>query len=170
MTKLKLYGILLTFALTGTMSAFAYTYHLGAERATLTQRLHASDSLVTALRGRAKALDTVYRTDTLRLQVARRQWDTVFANVERWDTLRVPVPADTVRIIVDRAEGAINACLIVAQTCEARVATRDSIISALRAQRPLLLNERDSRLKRVAKDMAKVGIGAGIGYFAGKRQ
>jgi hypothetical protein len=156
-------------AFLGLIACVATIYHIGGERALLKQRLHASDSTVAALSARGRGVDTIYRRDTLRMRVAVQRWDTVLQAVVSWDTLRVSVPADTVRVFVSKAEEAINACLIVAQTCEQRVANRDSIIVQLKAQRPLLLGNKESRWKRWGKNVVKVTAGASVGYIVAKQ-
>lgn len=145
------------------MLAVAYIYHLGGEKALLKQRLHASDSTVAALTARGRGMDTLYRTDTLRLRVAVTRWDTVKAKA---DTITVPVRVEVVKEVIREADRTINACQVVVQTCEQRVANRDSIIVELRKQRPLLLGVTDSKTKRVLKKMGWVTLGAAGGYIA----
>lgn len=161
--KLQLQLQLFAGAFVGLVICVATIYHIGGERALLKQRLHASDSTVAALAGRGKGIDTLYRIDTLRMRVAVHHWDTVKAKV---DTITVPVPVEVVREVVREADRTINACQMVVQTCEQRVANRDSVIAELRKQRPLLLNTKESRLKRWGKDVAKVTLGASVGYIA----
>jgi len=163
-TTMKLYGLILALIL----SVFAYTYHLGGERALLRQRLHASDSTIAALTQRARTVDTLYRTDTVHLRVAIARWDTVRQTVEHWDTARVAVPAETVKVIVRAAEQVVNACSVVVLTCEQRVAQRDSIIAVLKHERPLIQAQRPGRLARWRNELVGVALGVGVGYIAGK--
>jgi len=144
----------------------AYVYHLGGEAATLTQRLHASDSTIKVLEARKKVVDTLYRRDTVRLRIATTRWDTVKMGV---DTITVPVPVEVVKTIVATADTALRACSVVVQTCEQRVAQRDSIILVLKSQRPLLLDQKDGWAKRTAKKAGWVLLGAGIGYIGGSQ-
>lgn len=152
--------LILTVALVATLW---WVYHLGGERATLRQRLHASDSVVAVLRARTAAIDTVYRVDTVRLRVAVDRW----REVTRWDTVTAPVPAETVKVIVATGTAALNACQQVVVTCEQRVATRDSLIAVLRQQRPLL-TQQPSRLTRAKRAGTWLLVGAGLGYFVGE--
>ena len=149
------------------VAVLAYAYNAGSEAATLRQRLHASDSLVVALSKRAKATDTLYRRDTVRLRVATQHWDTVKAGV---DTVTLSVPVETVRYIIATADTTIRACSLVVQTCEQRVAQRDSIILTLKSQRPLLTKGADGRMEKVAKKVGWVLLGAGAGYIVAKQQ
>ena len=144
----------------------AYVYHLGGEAATLTQRLHASDSTVKVLEARKRAVDTVYRLDTVRYRVATTRWDTVKAGV---DTVTVSVPVEVVRTVIATADTALRACSVVVQTCEQRVAQRDSLIATLKSQRPLLLDQKDGWVKRAAKTVGWVLLGAGGGYIVGSQ-
>jgi hypothetical protein len=137
-----------------------YIYHLGGQRATLELRLHASDSTLAALSARQLSRDTIYRRDTLYLSRSVTKW----RELEHWDTVTVPVPADTVRLIVATADTAIRACLVTVQTCEQRVAIRDSVIATLRAQRPLLQAQRPSIKGRIWWGLA----GAAAGYIGGR--
>ena len=142
-----------------------YIYHLGGERATLRMRLHASDSTIAALRAPSVARDTIYRIDTLRYRVAVDRWK----ETARWDTVTIQVPAETVKTIIREANTALNACSVVVQTCEQRVATRDSLIRELQKREPLIAN-RPSVFARLRDKAVPVFIGAGLGYFAGSRQ
>lgn len=137
-----------------------YIYHLGGQRATLAMRLKASDSTIVALSARSALRDTGYRTDTLRLRVAVDRW----REKTRWDTVTVPVPAETVKVIIRAADVALNACSAVVETCEQRVAVRDSTIAVLRAQRPLLQAQRPSIKGRIWWGLA----GAAAGYIGGR--
>jgi hypothetical protein len=148
-----------------------YVYHLGGQNATLTLRLKASDSTLVALAQRQRAVDTVYQTDTLRLKQYVTKWrgiaqavDDVYTKSQKADTS--PVPRDTVRLLIATADTAIRACLVTVQTCEQRIAIRDSVIATLRAQRPLLQGKGLS-----LKEKALWGLfGAGIGYIAADRR
>jgi hypothetical protein len=73
------------------------------------------------LMDQANQRDTVYRTDTVRLTRTRLVTDSVLLV----DTL---IHRDTVRVLVERERLACDAAL---ETCEARVAYRDSIIANL---------------------------------------
>jgi hypothetical protein len=66
----------------------------------------------------SKRVDTVYRRDTLTLTRVRRLTDSILVH-----------QTDTVRLIVERER---QACDRVIETCEQRVAIRDSTIRALR--------------------------------------
>ena len=142
-----------------------WVYTIGGERATLRYRLHASDSTIAALQARSVARDTIYRIDTLRYRVAVDRWK----ETARWDTVTIQVPAETVKTIIREANTALNACSVVVQTCEQRVATRDSLIRELQKREPLIAN-RPSVFARLRDKAVPVFIGAGLGYFAGSRQ
>lgn len=148
-------------AVCGLILALFWAYRTGAENATLATRLKTSDSLVVALSQRQRAIDTVYRHDTVRLTQRVAQWRTL----THYDTVTMAVPPDTVRLIVATADSTIQQCVRVAQTCEQRVALRDSIISTLRAQRPILEDRRGS-----LKAKAVWGVlGLASGYIVGRR-
>lgn len=71
--------------------------------------------------------DSVYVRDTTRLRVFRDRWDTAYVDVERWKH-------DTIKVIeyVRQADSTIKVCTAVLQSCEQRVAARDSVIRGLR--------------------------------------
>ena len=148
------------------VAVLAYAYNAGKEAATLRQRLHASDSTLAVLSKRAKATDTLYRRDTVRLRVATQHWDTVKAGV---DTVTLSVPVETVRYIIATADTTIRACSLVVQTCEQRVAQRDSLITVLKGQRPLLTKSAEGKFSKATKTAGWVLLGAGAGYIVAKR-
>lgn len=160
--KSQLYMLAFAFM----VAVLAYAYNAGKEAATLRQRLHASDSLVVALSKRAKATDTIYRRDTVRLRIATQHWDTVKAGI---DTVTISVPIEVVRTVIATADTTIRACSLVVQTCEQRVAQRDSIILTLKSQRPLLIKSADGRVEKVAKKVGWVLLGTGVGYIVAKQ-
>lgn len=162
--KIRLY--LAGIALLSLSSAVAYIYHAGGERALLKAHLHASDSTIQALTSRAHTVDTIYRRDTVRYRLAAKRYDSI---VTRWETTTVAAPPETVQVIVAEGQKALNVCSAVVLTCEQRVAQRDSIISALRAQRPLLLGNKPSKLARIAKAVPPVLIAGGAGYLWGRQ-
>ncbi len=73
-----------------------------------------------SLRVVARRVDTLYRTDTVRLWRLRERWDTAVVHVEKWKT-------DTVEVVryVQLADSTIRACTAALLTCEERVAVRD---------------------------------------------
>lgn len=161
MSKMRTrYG--LTLAVAVILTGFVwYIYHLGGQQATLALRLRASDSTIAALSARAATVDTIYKTDTLEFHFFVDRWK----EVRKWDTVTVPVPAETVKVIIRAADAALDACQVVVQTCEQRVALRDSTIAALRAQRPLLEATKPSIKGRITWGL----IGAIGGYIGGRR-
>lgn len=161
--KLRLY--LAGIALAGLSACAAMLYHRGAENALLKQRLHASDSTIVALKGRAAMVDIRYVRDTLWMTKVTRRYDSI---VTKWDTVSVPVAPETVRVIVAAGVQSLNACSAVVLTCEQRVAQRDSIIATLEKQRPLLIGNKPSRTKSLLITTAKIGGGAAIGYLAAR--
>jgi hypothetical protein len=148
------------------LSLGAYVYHLGGEKALLQSRLHASDSTIAILAQRTATTDTVYVRDTVRLKGAIRRYETIKTQVE---TVTVAVPVEVVREVFVQADAALNACRSVIMTCEERVAQRDSTISLLRAQRPLIEGQRDGRFKRVIKTAGWFTLGVAGGYIVAKQ-
>lgn len=106
---------------------------------------------------------------------ATAQRETVKVTVTRWrdatarlDTawLRdtVPVPVEVVREVVQAADTAIRACVLAFQTCEQRVAAKDSIIAAKdRLLRAL------PRPEPRWRSWVRQGVAFGLGYAVGKR-
>jgi hypothetical protein len=82
-----------------------------------------------------RVTDTLYRRDTVRLTVTR----TIY-NSSR-DTLLLHL-TDTVKVreFVAAADSTIRACTLVVETCEQRVAVRDSIIATLKKLQPSFWN------------------------------
>jgi hypothetical protein len=120
--------------------------HQVAQRAVLQERLKVADSTVRELSIRARNTDTVYLRDTVRLTRRLTQWDTVRAGV---DTLRdtVLVPVETVRWITATADSTIRECRIVQQTCEQRVAQRDTLLLLRDRQIRILEAQKPSRVR-----------------------
>lgn len=86
---------------------------------------------IAQLEHRKAQVDTVYLTDTLRLTKVYRITDSVLATV---DTI---IHVDTVRVLLANERAACNAVI---QTCEQRVAIRDSIIAVLK-KKPSVLSK-----------------------------
>lgn len=80
----------------------------------------------------ARTADTVYARDTVRFREWRTRWDTVRAR----DTVSVRLPGDSVVVYVPRAvaDSAVSSCETALQSCDVRVALRDTLISRLRAE------------------------------------
>lgn len=83
---------------------------------------------IAQLESRKAQVDTVYRTDTLTLTKVRRHTDSLLIT----DTL---IHVDTVRLLVAAER---NACNAVIETCERRVAIRDSLIVELKKKPSVL--------------------------------
>lgn len=147
------------------VSLGAYIYHLGGEKALLQSRLHASDSTIAILSQRTAITDTVYVRDTVRLKGAVRRYEVVKAQIE---TLTVSVPVEVVREVIVQADAALSACRSVIMTCEERVAQRDSTVTLLRSQRPLIEGKKDGRVKQVIKAVGWLSLGVGVGYIVAK--
>lgn len=121
------------------------------------ERLRVTDSTVSVLQKRTKAVDTVYRRDTIRLTRRVQSWDTVTRTVAALpDTVRVPV--EVVRWVVREADSTITACRSVVMTCEQRVAARDSLIGTLQARGRILEQQRPSRLRPWLERAAWAGL------------
>lgn len=102
----------------------------------LSERLRVSDSTARVLARSVQRVDTIYRADTVRLTRRVQSWDTVSRTVAALpDTVRVPV--EVVRWVVAEADSTIRVCRSVVETCEQRVAVRDSLIVALTRQNAL---------------------------------
>lgn len=135
------------------------TYDHGQRQAgILSERLRVTDSVNVVLQRRTKTVDTVYRRDTIRLTRRETRWrDSVVARVDTLsDTVRVPV--EVVKWVVAEADSTIQACRSVVQTCEQRVALRDSSISTLSRQLQLERKQRPSGLKKWAERAAWAGL------------
>lgn len=128
------------------------------------ERLRVTDSTITALRKGVRAVDTVYRRDTIRLTRRIETWDTVTQVVAGLpDTVRVPV--ETVRWIVAEADSTITACRSVVQTCEQRVAIRDSLNAVLVRQHALT---REQVRRETLKKWGERAIWAGLVMLVGR--
>ncbi len=112
----------------------------------LEERARVADSTAAALQGRVGRVDTVYHVDTVRFTRRQTVWDTVTRTVAALpDTVRVPV--EVVRWVAREADSTIQACRVVVQTCEARVALRDSLLAVRARQVAILEARRPSRLR-----------------------
>lgn len=136
---------LLGLSLLGTKLAYDH----GQRQAGVWQeRARVLDSALKVLPRTIKVTDTLYRDRVVRLTKRVQAWDTVTRVVEALpDTVRVPV--ETVRWIVAEADSTITACRSVVQTCEQRVAQRDSLNALLTRQNTLIREQvrRDVRKK-----------------------
>jgi hypothetical protein len=110
------------------------------------------------LAGKVRAVDTVYRADTVRLWRTVRDLDTLTVTVQSWKH-------DTVRVVeyVQRADSAVRACVATVLTCETRVALRDSTIRVLRRQ----WEDRPKPPSPVWRWAERLGI-AWVGYKVGQ--
>lgn len=132
------------------------------EQGALRERLRAADSTARVLAVSARRVDTVYQRDTVRLTRRLTQWDTVTRVVESIpDTVRVPV--ETVRWITATADSTIRECRIVQQTCEQRVAVRDSLLDVQRRQLELMAKQRPGVVKRWGSRVSWVAAGVILG-------
>jgi acetyl-CoA carboxylase carboxyltransferase component len=93
---------------------FGYGYHR--------EQVGKREARIAVLMAQKARVDTVYRRDTLTLTRVRRLTDSVLV----MDTL---VYRDTVKLYIAAER---QACDAVIQTCETRVAIRDSIITVLK--------------------------------------
>lgn len=122
----------LAVVLAGVLGWQGYKADLRREGA-MNERIHARELTIAALAKQGAALaakvaqkDTVYHTDTLRLAGTRSHYDGVVNNLP--DALKAD-PA--VKEILHAADAERNACSVVVQTCEQRVALRDLRIAVL---------------------------------------
>ena len=160
------------------------TYDHGQRQAgILSERLRVTDSVNVVLQRRTKTVDSAYRKDTVALNAALARYaaarqelsrrmatssvsekvvhisDTVVLErvaVYTTDTLEVPV--EVVKWVVAEADSTIQACRSVVQTCEQRVALRDSSISTLSRQLQLERKQRPSGLKKWAERAGWAGL------------
>jgi hypothetical protein len=139
------------------------TYDAGQrEQGALRERLRVEVAAAKALGRSVQRTDTVYLRDTVRLTRRLTQWDTVTRVVESIpDTVRVPV--ETVRWITATADSTIRECRIVQQTCEQRVAVRDSLLNVQRRQIEILTKQRSGFVKRWGERAVLIGVGVLIG-------
>lgn len=121
------------------------------------ERARVADSTAKALGRTIRVTDTVYRRDTVRLTRRVQAWDTVTRVVEALpDTVRVPV--EVVRWVVAEADSTIQACRSVVQTCEQRVAQRDSLNAILAQRLKIEQARRPAGWKRWAERAAWAGL------------
>lgn len=123
----------------------------------LQERMATLNAQAESLAARARVVDTVYRTDTLRLSANLSEWRSLVARLNdslhfmknlknhEVDTIRVPV--EVVREVVVTADSTIQACTLALQTCEQRVAVRDSLLAVERQRSAVLARQRPSALK-----------------------
>lgn len=145
---------LLALSLLGTKCAYDH----GQRQAGVWQeRARVADSTLKILARNVKAVDTVYRNDTVRLTRRVQTWDTVTRVVAALpDTVRVPV--EVVRWVVAEADSTIAACRSVVQTCEQRVAQRDSLNALLSQRLRIEQARRPAGWKRWAERAAWAGL------------
>lgn len=146
--------VLLALSLLGTKCAYDH----GQRQAGVWQeRARVADSTVRALGSRVRVVDTIYRRDTVRLTRRVQTWDTVTRVVAAMpDTVRVPV--EVVRWVAAEADSTIRACRAVVETCEQRVAVRDSLNVALTQRLRIEQARRPSRFKQWAERAAWAGL------------
>lgn len=89
------------------------------------ERLRIADSTLAVVRRDSVRLQTVYRSDTVRLTRTLVRRDTVLRTVDRFLRDTVPVPVDVVREIVRADSQVIQACTIALSTCEQRVSNAE---------------------------------------------
>lgn len=175
MIRRELLGYLVAaLALGGTKCVYDH----GQRRAgVLSERLRVADSTSKAQTRAVRSIDSAYRTDTAalgaalaRYAVARQALSRRLATpgvsdkvvhisdtVTLADTVRVPV--EVVRWVVAEADSTIAACRSVVQTCEQRVAVRDSLIGTLRRQHALT---REQVRRDVLRKWGERAIWAGL--------
>ena len=120
------------------------------------ERERVAQALVDSLEGVARARDTVYVRDTVRL------WRSVTA----YDTARITdtlTRNDTVFVPRAVADAALAACLATVLTCEQRVADRDDQLRAAERRFEAHLKTHPSRVKTLVGDALKVLGGYGLG-------
>ena len=103
----------------------------------LRERIKARETVIAALAKQRARVDTSYAVDTAALAAWRRKYADLRAKIA---TTRPPeisnplvvAPADTSKIsrLIVVADSTIAACSVALETCERRVAVRDSIIAA----------------------------------------
>jgi len=149
-------------AVSATIGAqMVYDESLRAQGA-LREQLRVADSTATALATRAARVDTIYQRDTIRLTRRLTQWDTVTQVVDALpDTVRVPV--EVVRWVAAEADSTIRSCRIVVETCEQRVAVRDSLLNVQRRQIDLMAKQRPGLVKRWGSRVSWVAAGVILG-------
>lgn len=120
----------------------------------LQERMAGLNAQAESLEARSRLVDTVYRTDTLRLSANLSEWRSLVARLN--DSLgilaarapdTVTVPVEVVREVVVTADSAIQACTFALQTCEQRVAVRDSLLAVERQRSAVLARQRPSAFK-----------------------
>jgi hypothetical protein len=136
-----------------------------AERALLQ---HTADSLKLAARGHAKRADSLaaaFRIDTVRLTTTVQRWRTLTDTLRWSDTITVPI---TVResVIVAVADTAIAQCERTVFTCTALVASKDSMLTTVRAQLRNEIARRPGLFKRSAGALKWALVGAGLAVLA----
>lgn len=117
-----------------------WAWHTAAEReGALRQRIQAREAVIASLARQKARVDTAYTRDTVTLT----RWRTTYTGIR--DTLRL---TDTVAVkrFVLTADSTIHACSVALETCEHRVAWRDSLliqkdslITDLKRRKPFLL-------------------------------
>lgn len=141
-------------------------YKLEAALSVDDSTLSATRKQLTLAQAAARKRDTVYVVAKAAYQSKVATFDTLSAHLDVTDTA-------SVRVTVASADTAIRACSVVVQTCEQRVADRDTQISLLTNENKTLVDE-----VRLAKSQAAVrvcsipqkaqsfGTGAAVGALA----
>lgn len=104
-------------------------------------------------------VDTVYKTDTIRLTRSLQSYKTLH------DTLRI-TDTTQVKVFVATADSTIHACLLTVQTCEQKDSAHKIIEAGLRRQNDALQKLVPGKIERFVTALKWVAVGGVIGYAA----
>jgi len=127
---------------------------LGAER----ERQRVARILYDSLTRELRRVDTVYRSDTVRLWRVKERFDTVTSTVTEWKH-------DTVRVVefVRLADSTVRACTAALLTCEQRVGLERQRTSASEQAYTAHLRSHPGKLRVIVMDLGKILAGVGLG-------
>lgn len=137
------------------------------------ERARVADSTAKALGRTIRVTDTAYTTDSAAWRASERRYAHARRIVDsllrvppvveslpgRVDTVQAPpIPVEVVRWVVAEADSTIQACRSVVQTCEQRVAQRDSLNAILSQRLKIEQARRPAGWKRWAERAAWAGL------------
>ncbi len=121
----------------------------------LQAEVKAAEQRYAALEERGIVYDTTYVRDTVTLTRWRTQYESVRTQNEYRDTVWV-------KQFVLTADSTIKSCSVALETCEHRVALRDSMIGNLKQQLGLEKKRRPGLFAQLGQKAIWLGIGIGV--------
>ncbi len=134
--------------------ALCYGYAQAHRSGVLDAELRAARRDYAALEERGVRVDSVFVRDTVTLTRWRTQYGSVRTQARYSDTVWV-------KAFVGVADSTIHACSVALETCQERVALRDSLIGNLKNQLTIERKRRPGLFAQLGQKILFVGIGFG---------